>query len=389
MSERIRRAAALVLIALCLVLGLTDGRMLAESAAPQIGTGNASAALLVEAASGKVLFEKNADKKLPAAGLSRLPALLVICEAFDAGEIGRDAAVSVSEAASRIGGTTAFLRPGEHIDAESLLLAAVMINAGDAIHALAQTVCGSEQAAAERINARMAELGIECGYTDICGAGATFSAAELAKLGAALIKSETYSAYGTKYYETIKHEGAGDTELANPNRLVKQYSGCIGVATGSSNEARYCGVFAARRAETTFIAVVLGAETGSQRFGTAIAMLDHGFSAYRRTSVCAEGEAFGTVQVRGSFLRELPVEAKTGLDLLLRSGESGEYSLEAELPEYAEAPVLRGDTLGRLFVVGANGELLAETELVAAEDAPRSAFNDWFRLIIAAFMHLG
>lgn len=382
MLNKLKRAAAMLLI---LVYLATCAARPSLAEQPQVGTGTAEAALLIEANSGAVLFEKNSGEKLPAAGLSRLPALLVICEAFDAGEIGRDAVITVDDRAAKIGGTTAFLRAGEQINAESLLLAAVMINAGDAIHALACTLCGSETAAAERITSRMAELGVDCCFTDVCGAGQTFSAAELAKLGAALIKSHTYSEFGTKYYEIIHHTGAGDTELANPNKLVKQYSGCIGVGTGSAKDAGYCGVFAAKRGETACIAVLLGAANGSERFATAVALLDHGFSAYRSVRICAAGESFGTVPVRGSMKTELEVTAEDALTLLLRFGESG-YKTETELPDYAEAPIKKGDTLGSLVVRAEDGTVLGSAALIAAEDAPRLDFPDCFGFLLALFL---
>ncbi len=344
-----------------------------------------AAALLIELNTKTVLFEKNADKKLPAAGLSRLPALLVISEAFDAGEIGKDASVTVGGASAGIGGTTAFLREGERIDAGSLLLAAVMINAGDAIHALACAVCGSEGAAAGRINARMAELGIDCVYSDICGQDQFFTAKELASLGEALTASDTFSQFGTKYYEMIHHSGAGDTELVNPNKLVRQYPGCIGVATGSSKEAGYCGVFAARRGETAMLAVILGARNSSERFSLASSLLDSGFSAHKAFRVCTEGERFGSVPVKGSLKTEVPAAAAEELGLLL-PGAGERCRTEVVLPEYAEAPILEGDVLGMLQVFSSSGELLAEVPLIAAEAAPSAGFGDCFSYILRHFL---
>lgn len=381
MLKFLKKTAATLLI---FVFVLTEAAGV-PPAAGEPTAGNVSAAFLTEINSGSVLFEKSAGQKLPAAGLSRLPALLVICEAFDASEIGRDALVTVDDKAAKIGGTTAFLRAGEQIDAASLLLAVVMINAGDATHALACAACGSEAAAVERINSRLAELGVECTYADICGAGQLFSANELAAIGAALIKSDTYRGLGTKYYETIRHNGAGDTELVNPNKLVKQYSGCIGVGTGSSGDAGYCGVFAAQRGETVMLAVVLGAANSGERFSLASALLDNGFSAHKNIRICSAGERFGTVPVKGSMKTEVSAEAAEELELLL-SGAGERCKTETELPEYAEAPILAGDILGRLKVLSSSGEVIAEVPLAAAEDAPAAGFGDCFSYILRLFL---
>lgn len=136
MFKNSKRFVALILCIVCAVSSICYANAERQPTS-SVDIGTARAALLIDEASGKTLFEANAAEKLPVAGLTRLAALLVICDAFDSGAIGVDAVVSVDETASRIGGTTAFLRAGESMDANSLLLAAVMINAGDATHALA------------------------------------------------------------------------------------------------------------------------------------------------------------------------------------------------------------------------------------------------------------
>lgn len=373
-----------IAIAFLLAAVMAAGLALPSRAKAAADTGSAKACLLIEASTGKPLFEYNAGEALPAAGLSRLAALLVICEAFDRGEMDKTALVTVGEKASRIGGTTAFLSANEQIDAESLLLAAAMINAGDATHALASAVCGGENAAVMRINERMAELGVPASFTDILGKDRLFTAAELAKLGSALIASSTFSAYGTKYYEKIRHTGANETELANPNKLLRQYSGCLGVGTGSSQQAGYCGVFAAKRGETVFISVVLGADTGAERFQIGAALLDLGFSSFRSVKVCPAGESFGMLPVAGSLVRE--VEAVSGEDtvILLKTSGSG-YVTETELPPALEAPVEKGDAVGKLIIRDPDGEVLVETGLIAADSAPKAGFIDCFAFFLRAF----
>ena len=356
-----------------------------QQAAPSVDIGTARAALLIDEASGKTLFEANAAEKLPAAGLTRLAALTVICDAFDSGAIAGDTAVSVDETASRIGGTTAFLRAGERMDANSLLLAAVMINAGDATHALACAAFSGESNAVAAINSRLAELGVSAVYSDICGANQSFSAVELASLARELINSQTYSKYGTRFYERISHEGAGETELANPNKLIKQYSGCLGVGTGSSSDAGYCGVFAAKRGESRYIAVVLGAKTGAERFEIGRSLLDYGFSSFRSVRISGAGEAFGSIQVKGSLVREIGAIAGDDTVLLISTSKK-EYALETELQESLEAPVKRGDAVGMLTVRGADGEVLAETLLVSDSDAEKAGFLDCVRLIVSKYL---
>lgn len=346
-----------------------------------IAAGDVSAALLAEVGTGRVVYEYNSEEKLPAAGLTRLAALVSVCKGFDEGRLKPGDAVSVSKKAAGIGGTTAFLKAGEQMDAETMLLAAVMINAGDATHSLALAAAGSESAAVQEINACMAGIGVETNFSEICGAGEKLSASELAKIGAALTASESYRKFGTKFYEKIEHNtGAGATELANPNKLVKQYSGCIGVGTGSSTEAGYCGVFAAKRGNTAFIAVVLGAKTSGTRFDCGSALLDYGFASFRSVEINKKGDLFGQVAVNGSMRRSIGAAAESNVILLVSVSDTA-YSLNAELAECLEAPITTGDKVGRLIVTDSKGVVLAEVALIADGNAEKAVFADYLKLI--------
>lgn len=345
---------------------------------------NARAFLLVDAASGGAVISENAGEKLPVAGLSRLGALIMICESFDRGEIAPDEGVFVSRAASEVKGTTAFLREGEQMRAGDLLLAASMINAGDATCALAEHIAGGAETAVERINARLSELCVDANFTDICGDGASLSAMDLAAIGAALIKSPTYREYGSRFYEKISHFGAGETELANPNKLIKQYSGCSGVGTGSSKTALYCGVFAAKRGDTEFIAVVLGAPSAAERFTLGRDLMDKGFSSFRTVRVGTAGEEYGTLRVRGSIKGSVAAVSKSDTALLMPTSNSACTS-ETELPEYLEAPVKAGDEIGALIIRNAEGEIVAKTPLVADADADRASFIDCVKYVLGIF----
>lgn len=343
-----------------------------------------SACVLTDASGNTRLVAAGADEKLPAAGLTKLAALAVVCEAFDDGIIEKDAVLTVSEAASRIGGTTAFLRQEENISAENLLKAAVMINAGDALHTLASAAFGGEGAAVDAINSRLASLGIDAVFGDITGKNTLFSAAELARLAGALAASETFLEYGAKYYDTIPHENAGQTELANPNKLVRRYSGCIGAGTGSSAEAGYCGAFAAKRGGTLLIAVVLGAKDSEARFSAGVALLDHGFSAYRSVHIASEGDEAAVLPVKNSLTRSVSAVYASDIDALIRTSHA-EYTLESELPDALTPPFEKGDIIGRMIVRGADGTILAVSELAASSGAEEAKYRDCFRLIIAAF----
>lgn len=374
----------LLLALACVILLVPINNTRAESV--PVDTSLVRAAVLMEAETGRLLFASNEESKLEVAGLSRLAALLVICDAFDGGMIDGDTMINVSHKAASVRGATAFLSEGESMKASDLLRAAVMINAGDAIHALAATVCGSDSAASERINNRLSELGISSRYSDIIGDGIALSAYDLALIGRALIKSESFRKYSMCFYENLTHTtGAKDTELANPNKLVKQYSGCMGVATGSSQTAGYCGVFAAERGGTCYIAVSLGAANSSSRFVCGIELMDYGFANFRSVKVVSEGDIIGEACVSGSLEKSVQIAAESDMVLLVRINDSKYYS-EAQYEQEIAAPISEGQTLGKLVFTDSAGELMGEVNLVSIKEIPNAGFSDCFDYILRAWL---
>ena len=243
-------------------------------------------AVLTDASGKETLFDLYADVPYDVAGLVKLPAILTLCQAIDEGMIRADAEMTVTMRAAKIGGPTAFLEEGETLRASELIKAAVMISAGDAIMTLGENVYGSENVFIENIHATLRLCGLEKNMTDACGTGMQFTAKELACLGAAAMRSETFQKYCTLYREVLLHADGRETELVNANRLVRSYSGCKGLITGSSGTSTYCGVFAAERSGTGFLAVVIGAASANDRFAAAETMLNYGFSNFVSQQLC-------------------------------------------------------------------------------------------------------
>ena len=382
MYKKLCNLASFILVASFLLLTIPAGVM-ADNA--PIDTGIIKGAILMEPYSGRVLFEHDSSSKYSVAGLTRLAALLIICEAFDSGTITDDTVVTVSAKSAAVKGTTAFLANGERMNAGDMLMAAVMINAGDAIHALMCCICGSENTAVERINARCRELGIDASYSDICGDGVLLSCTDLAAIGTALIKSESFRRNSSLYYEKLSHTtGASQTELANPNKLTKQYSGCLGVATGSSTDAGYCGVFASERGGTTYIAVAIGAKNSSDRFVTGIELMDYGYANFRSSKMVTAGETAAEIPVSGALEKTIKLVTASDLSLLVSVNGAKLYS-ETEIPESVEAPIKEGQIIGRIRYLTENGEIVGEVDLIAYSGAEKAGFKDYVMLIMRAW----
>lgn len=340
------------------------------------------AALLVEASSQQTILEKEADKKYPVAGLSRLPAILTICEAVDQGTLLEEDLVTVSEAAAAVPGPTAFLETSESISVQALLKSAIMISAGDSVMALAQKLHGTEQAFLAVVNQRLMELGIAATCESLSSTQTAFSARELAIMAGILAKSESFCKYSSLYLDGIEHEGGRYTELVNPNRMVKNYGGCYGTATGSSSEAGYCGVFTVRRADHDMICVVLGAKNSEERFQAAQAMLDYGLANYRSVMLATAGEIKAAgIPVSNGTIQQVDLVAKQDLSMLLK--KDAEMPLELPtIPEKLDAPFAAGSVLGRIDYTDNDGRILATLELTAATGADVAGFGEYFRSVL-------
>ena len=368
--------AACALAAVCTFVG----------AAPAEGVEGAKAVLLIDAYSGRVICERNSSEAVEFAGLKRMPALLAVCRAFDSGDIKPDTVVTVSNRAAAVRGATAFLSPNERIAAEEVLKAAVILNAGDAVCALIEAVFQTDAAALEAIARELKGIGASFVPEDPLGSNSLISANDIALIGMALAKSEAFLRYSSVYIDSITHENGTVTELVNPNRLVRFYSGCYGLATGSVGSTDYAGAFIARRGNSAFMAVIAGMRSADARAKLASELLDGAFSAYRRVELAAAGETIGAVLVKGGLLPS--VEAKTAepVSALVPVGDS-KLSSEAVLPDSIEAPVEEGALLGTLIIKNSSGETVGEVPLIASASVTKAGLTDLILKVFRSFLH--
>lgn len=344
------------------------------------------AAVLVDGAGASMLCGANEGEALSVAGLSKLPALLTLAQAFDEGMIREDAAMHVSSRAAGVTGPTAFLERGEEMPADELMKAAVMISAGDAILTLGEGAYGSESVFVDNINATLRLAGVERTVTDALGTSLTLTAAELALLGRAAAQSETFQRYCALQLDQLRHADGEETELVNANRMVRTYAGCFGLLTGSSSQDGYCGVFAATRSGMTLIAVVLGAQNTATRFSAASSLLDYGFAAYRAEPLLSAGEVvLSGVPVEDGTVRQVDLVAREAVTLLLPRAQE-RPSLAEEAPELLSAPLSRQTAVAEARFVNAAGETVARVPLYPAEDVPLFRLTDIFRAIFRDFL---
>ena len=375
---RYRAAACLLAVLLVFLPAL-------PAAALDPGELDAKSALLMEAETGEVLYEMNADESLPPASVTKIMTLLLVMEAVDGGSISLGDSVSVSENAAGMGGSQVFLSPGEQMSVETLVKCTVISSANDAAVALAEYVCGSEEAFVARMNERAAELGMNSTHfenatgLDDTTINHVTSARDIAIMSAQLMRHEKILEFSSTWMDSIRD---GAFTLTNTNRLVRFYDGATGLKTGSTSKAGYCMSATAERGELHLIAVIMGASSRDARNASAKKLLDIGFAG-KALFRCAGGE-LETIPVHGSIGGSV-VPVVQPFSRVIEKGQDGKVTTEYELPEFLGTPVAQGQVIGRA-VFSADGNVIGESEITASNAVDAASFFDVFTQIMLKFL---
>ena len=389
---KMKTGLAALVTALLLLPGIAQADELPMKAEAPI-TLTSPSAILCEASTGQVIFEKNADERRPVASVNKVMTILLTLEAVDEGRVSLEDQVTVSPRAASMGGSQAFLDAGERYKLSELLKTVIVASANDSAVALAEHLAGTEESFVRLMNTRAEELGLtNTHYANCTGLPAQehyTTARDVAKLSAQLDLHPIYYRYSTIWMDEIKHRGGRVTSLTNTNRLIRFYPGCDGYKTGSTNEARYCVSATAKKEGMRLIAVVLGTPAGQTRFDEARAMLEYGFANVQLVTPIAQGQALDmTVPVRLGGRDEVSVLSGGTCSLLERRGEKHALSLEAALVEKVNAPVYAGDVLGEIRVKRGD-EVVAVVPAVAGEDVQLPGMVDALIRIRDHFMLTG
>ncbi len=339
----------------------------------------APSAVLMEAATGTVLYEKDAHNPLPPASVTKIMTLLLVMEALDAGRIGWDDTVTASEAAAAKGGSQVYLEAGEQMSLQEMLKSVVVVSANDCATALAEHVAGSEAAFVELMNRRAQELGMEnthfvncTGLDDEPDAETHLTTAyDIALMSRELLKHDEIRDYTTIWMDSVRN---GEFGLANTNKLVRFYQGTTGLKTGYTSAAGHCLSASAERDGVELIAVVLHCATSGERFQAAKQLLDYGFANYTLAQPDPETEIPPVPVVLGTVEAIVPVPDNDD-PVLIEKGQAAGITTRVEVADQVRAPVEAGQRLGTL-TLQSDGAPLAAIPLVAPEAVPRRTWWD-------------
>lgn len=349
-------------------------------------------ALLMEASTGKVIYEKNADEQRNLASVTKVMTILLIFEALESGKIKLEDKVTVSEHAASMGGSQVFLEAGETQTVQDMLKCIVIASANDASVAMAEHIAGSETEFVARMNEKCKALGMEnthflncCGLDDEIDEGHYSSARDIAIMSKELItRFPQVSEYSTVWMDTITHttrKGESEFGLTNTNKLIRTYTGITGLKTGSTSKAKFCLSATAQRNGMNMIAVIMAAPTPVLRFKEAAMLLDYGFancSLYKDNH-----EDFGEqfLPVLKGKEEQVKLTVPETFSYVCMVGESPEQiKKEVQLPQMIEAPIAAGDKIGKIVYSMSGTEsgtiVVGSVDIVAETAVEKATYMD-------------
>lgn len=330
------------------------------------------AAILVEQSTNQVLYELDADKKMPIASVTKTMTMLLIEEAIESGKIKYSDMVTTSEHAASMGGSQVFLEVEEKLSVDEMLKAIAVASGNDAAVAMAEHISGTESEFVKLMNRRAKELGaLNTHFINCNGLNETeehySTARDVALISAELLKHKDIEKYLTIWTDTIRN---GQFALANTNKLIRFYDGANGIKTGSTDAAKYCLSAAAKRDNMQLIAVVLGAPTTKERFENAKTLLDFGFANFALADNSSYEAKLPKIKVRGGAKESLKAKINGSLCVVVKKGSRDKITVKVTTVDEVLAPISVGDKVGEA-VFYAGDEELFRRNVVATEEIPR------------------
>ena len=346
---------------------------------------NSKSAVLMDAATGTVLYEKNSHEPLAPASVTKVMTMLLIMEAIDSGKISWDDQVTASETAAAKGGSQIYLKVGESMTVADMVKSIAVSSANDCACAMAEHIAGSESAFVELMNSRAKELGmndthfVNCTGLDDDPASKDHktSAYDIALMSRELLtKHPDIKKYTTIWMDTVRN---GQFGLSNTNKLVRFYKGATGLKTGFTSGAGYCLSASAQREDMELIAVVMGCESSQIRFAACKSMLDYGFANFALINPVLEGSPRIPVKLgEEDSVGVVPAKQEA---VLIEKGQKSLVNIKTELETQVSAPVSQGQRLGTLSVqIG--DQVIAQVPLVADTTVPKLSFGQIFLRIL-------
>ena len=339
----------------------------------------AKSAVLMDVATGTILYEQNAHEPLAPASVTKVMTMLLIMEAIDSGKITWDDPVTASEAAAAKGGSQIYLKVGETMTVSDMVKSIAVSSANDCACAMAEHLAGSESAFVDMMNSRAQELGMaDTHFVNCTGLDDDpeamkhrTSAHDIAVMSRELLKNHPdIKKFTTIWMDTVRNGAFG---LSNTNKMVRFYDGCTGLKTGFTSGAGYCLSASAERNGLELIGTVMGSATSAERFAAAKSMLDYGFANFALyTPQISAGNEIAVTLGTASTVSAVPAESA---ELLVEKSQVSSITTEVEMEPSVTAPVSAGQALGTLTIKSGD-QILKKIPLVAESHVNRLTWGD-------------
>ena len=336
---------------------------------------------LTEYYTGEVLYQYNADAKHEIASMVKIMTANLVFEAIDSGKVSYDEMITISSEASAMGGSQMFLDAGASYSVSDLLKGIIVVSANDAAYAMAERIAGSADSFVNMMNERASQLGMSntkfANCTGLPCENEQYSTArDVNTMTRSLMSHDKYFEYAGIWMEDYQHPSGRVTQFVNTNKLIKQYSGCMGGKTGYTDKAGHCLSACAERNGMKVVATLVGGSDSKSRFNGVRAMFDYSFANYVNKVYYKKGDVLGSVSVKKSPVKSMEVACAENITKFSKIGATAE-DLQIVLPSEIKAPIKKGDVVGKA-VYQLDGQERS-VDIIAMQDAKKSTFLDFIK----------
>ena len=344
---------------------------------------SSESAILMDYKSGKILYEKNTQEKLPMASMTKIMSMLLIMESIENGTLSYEDKVLISENASSMGGSQVFLQAGEQYTVNDLLKCIAISSANDAVVAMAEKISGSVDAFVNLMNKRVKELGLKntnfANPHGLDNENHYSTAYDMAIIAKELLNYEDILKYTSIYEDYLTKPDGSEIWLVNTNRLVRFYDGVDGLKTGYTTEAGYCLTATAKKGDLRLISVVMKSPSAEDRSSDTSTLLTYGFNSFKTSIIYSGDESLGKVKVEKGKINEIDVYLKEDLtEILSVTQKPNNYSFNIKVDKII-SPIKAGNVVGTAEIIDNNGNIIDEVEIIVKEDIVKAGFFDYLK----------
>lgn len=338
---------------------------------------NAKSAIMIEASTGEILFQKNKDEKLAPASMTKMMSMLLIMEEIENGNLKWNEMITTSEKASSMGGSQIFLKVGEKMTVEDLLKGVAIASGNDVVVALAERVSGSEEQFVKRMNTRAKDLGLKntnfINATGLTADNHYSSAYDMSLIAKELVKHEKILEFTSTYEDYLRKDTKSPFWLVNTNRLVRFKEGVDGLKTGFTDEAGYCLTATMKKDNMRLITVVMKEENTSKRSADTTKMLDYGFNIYMVQTILDEKTTIEKKKVELGKTLTTEIVPKENITILNKKSDDQKNITYKTNINKIIAPVKKGDKVGTIDIIEDNN-IISTIDATVKEDISKANF---------------